>query len=112
MTLDRFSLSGRVALVTGASHGIGEGIAVGFAEAGADVALAARSVEDLERVAGLVRERGRRALVIPTDVSQLDQLETMVARSVAELGGLDVFANVAGNQRRRPMLDVTLQDWN
>jgi 2-deoxy-D-gluconate 3-dehydrogenase len=111
-TLDRYSLAGKIALVTGASHGIGEGIALGFAEAGADVALAARSVDDLERVAGLVRERGRRAVVIPTDVSQLDQLTAMVDRAAADLGGLHIFANVAGNQRRRPILDVTTDDWS
>jgi 2-dehydro-3-deoxy-D-gluconate 5-dehydrogenase len=111
-TLERFSLAGRVALVTGASHGIGEGVAVGFAEAGADVALAARSVDDLERVAGLVRERGRRAIVIPTDVSKLDQVAAMVPTTLAELGRLDAFVNVAGNQRRRPILDVSPEDWD
>jgi 2-dehydro-3-deoxy-D-gluconate 5-dehydrogenase len=111
-TLDRFSLAGKVALVTGASHGIGEGIALGFAEAGADVALAARSVDDLERVAGLVRERGRRAIVIPTDVSNLGQVAAMVPATLAGLGRLDAFANVAGNQRRRPILDVSPEDWD
>jgi 2-deoxy-D-gluconate 3-dehydrogenase len=111
-TLDRFSLAGKVALVTGASHGIGEGIAVGFAEAGADVALAARSVDDLERVAGLVRERGRRAIVIPSDVSKLDQVQAMVPATLAGLGRLDAFVNVAGNQRRRPILDVSPEDWD
>ncbi|HZQ99689.1 MAG TPA: glucose 1-dehydrogenase [Chloroflexota bacterium] len=110
--LDRFSLAGKKALITGASHGIGEGIALGFAEAGADVALAARSVDDLERVARLVRERGREAVVVPTDVAKLDELDRMVPRAVDGLGGLDVFVNVAGNQRRRSILDVTLDDWN
>jgi 2-deoxy-D-gluconate 3-dehydrogenase len=111
-TLERFSLSGKVALVTGASHGIGEGVALGFAEAGADVALAARSVDDLERDAELVRARGRRAVAIPTDVSKLEQVEAMVSAALEALGRLDVFANVAGNQRRRPILDVTPEDWD
>lgn len=110
--LDRFSLAGKKALITGASHGIGEGIALGFAEAGADVALAARSVDDLEQVARLVRERGREAVVVPTNVAKLDELDRMVPRAVDGLGGLDVFVNVAGNQRRRSILDVTLDDWN
>jgi 2-deoxy-D-gluconate 3-dehydrogenase len=110
--LDRFSLAGKKALITGASHGIGEGIALGFADAGADVALAARSVDDLERVARLVRERGREAVVVPTDVAKLDDLDRMVPRALDGLGGLDVFVNVAGNQRRRSILDVTLEDWN
>jgi NAD(P)-dependent dehydrogenase (short-subunit alcohol dehydrogenase family) len=112
VALERFSLAGRVALITGASHGIGEGIALGFAEAGADVALAARSVDDLERVAAQVRERGRRALVVPTDVARLDQVEAMVPATLAGLGRLDAFVNVAGNQRRRPILEVTPEDWD
>jgi 2-deoxy-D-gluconate 3-dehydrogenase len=111
-TLDRFSLAGKRALITGATHGIGEGIAVGFAEAGADVALASRTVADLSRVGGLVRDRGRQAVEIPTDVSKLDQLEAMVARAIEGLGGLDIFVNVAGNQRRKAILDVELEDWD
>jgi 2-deoxy-D-gluconate 3-dehydrogenase len=110
--LDRFSLAGKRALITGATHGIGEGIAVNFAEAGADVALASRTVDDLARVAGRVAEHGRKAIQIPTDVSQIDQLEAMVATAIEGLGGLDIFVNVAGNQRRKSMLDVTLDDWN
>jgi NAD(P)-dependent dehydrogenase (short-subunit alcohol dehydrogenase family) len=110
--LDRFRLDGKRALVTGAGRGIGEAIALAFAEAGADVALAARSEPELERVAERVRERERRAVVIPADVGRIEQIEPMVGRAAAALGGLDVLANVAGNQRRRPLLDVTLEDWN
>ena len=71
MILDRFALDDRVAgaMVTGAGLGIGRGIAVGLAEAGADVVLAARTASDLEDVAGQVRLLGRRALVVPTDVA-------------------------------------------
>lgn len=110
--LEQFRLDGRVALVTGASHGIGEGMALAFAQAGADVVLAARSVSDLERVAEAVRALGRRALVVPTDVSQLDQITAMVDRAATELGELDILATVAGVTRRRAILDVTLDDWN
>ena len=80
--LDRMRLDGQVALVTGASHGIGEGIALAFAEAGADVALAARNQDDLERVAGLVRERGRRALVAPADMLDLSCMEPLVEPTI------------------------------
>jgi 2-deoxy-D-gluconate 3-dehydrogenase len=59
-----------------------------------------------------VRERGRRAFCITADMGQADQIEPMVERAAAELGGLDVLANVAGNQRRRPLIDVSLEDWN
>jgi len=110
--LDRLRLDGQVALVTGASHGIGEAIALAYAEAGADVALAARSVDDLERVAGLVRERGRRALVQPADMRELGGLPGLVERTVDELGGLDILANVAGLTRRKSILEATLEDWD
>jgi 2-dehydro-3-deoxy-D-gluconate 5-dehydrogenase len=110
--LDRFRLDGRVALVTGASHGIGEGIALVLAGAGADVALAARGVDDLERVAEAVRALGRRALVVPTDVSDLAQVEAMVRRTGEGLGEPEILFNVAGVNRRKPILDVTPDDWS
>jgi NAD(P)-dependent dehydrogenase (short-subunit alcohol dehydrogenase family) len=105
-------LDGQVALVTGASHGIGEAIAVAYAESGADVALVARSVDELERVAGLVRERGRRALVLPGDMRDLPAMPGLVERTLGELGGLDILANVAGLTRRKSILEATLEDWD
>ncbi|TAK25311.1 MAG: SDR family oxidoreductase [Chloroflexota bacterium] len=110
--LDRFSLIGRTALVTGASHGIGEACALAFAEAGADVALSARSVADLDRVAGLVAARGRKAFPLPLDLSDVDRIGATVAEADRCLGGLDIVANVAGNQRRGAILDITIDDWN
>jgi NAD(P)-dependent dehydrogenase (short-subunit alcohol dehydrogenase family) len=104
-------IDGKVALVTGASHGIGEAMALAFAEAGADVALAARSTSDLERVARAIEQIGRRALIVPTDVRDLGAVERMVRQTVEGLGGLDVLANVAGVTRRKPIFEVTLDDW-
>jgi 2-deoxy-D-gluconate 3-dehydrogenase len=110
--LDRFSLAGKIALVTGASHGIGEGLARALAAAGADVALAARGVDDLERVADAIQQTGRRAVVVPTDVAQLEQIERMLTRTVEQLGEPDILANVAGVTRRKAILDVTPADWD
>ncbi|MCC6625988.1 MAG: glucose 1-dehydrogenase [Chloroflexi bacterium] len=110
--LDRMRLDGQVALVTGASHGIGEGIALAYAEAGADVALAARSADDLERVAGLVRALGRRALALPADMRDVAALPGLVERVVGGLGRLDILANVAGVTRRKALLEATLDDWD
>jgi 7-alpha-hydroxysteroid dehydrogenase len=102
--LDRFKLTDRVALVTGAGRGIGRGIALAFAEAGADLVLAARTRADLEATAGEVRARGRRALVVPCDVMQTEALEALVAASVAEFGRLDLLVNNAGGTGPRPAL--------
>ena len=95
--LDRFRLDGRVAIVTGAGQGIGRGIAIGLAEAGADVVLAARTTSDLEEVAARGRRAGRRALVVPTDVTDAAALETSSTATVEEFGRLDI----ARQQRRR-----------
>jgi 7-alpha-hydroxysteroid dehydrogenase len=104
--LDQFHVTDRVALVTGAGKGIGAAIAVTLAEAGADVALLARTVSDLENVAEQIEKHGRRALIVPTDVIELDQLEPAVERTVAELGGLDILVNNAGGAVPAPFMDT------
>ena len=110
--IDQMRLDNKVALITGASHGIGEGLAVAFAEAGADVVLAARSVDDLERVSRRVESLGRRALVVPTDVSDLSAIQSMVDTAVGSMGSIDVLANVAGSVRRVPILEASADDWD
>jgi NAD(P)-dependent dehydrogenase (short-subunit alcohol dehydrogenase family) len=89
-------LDGKVALVTGGSKGIGRAVALAFADAGADIALAARGPEALEKTAREVEERGGRALGVPTDVTDADQVASLVDRTVGELGALDVLVNNAG----------------
>jgi 7-alpha-hydroxysteroid dehydrogenase len=96
MILDLFKLTDRVAIVTGAGRGIGRGIALGFADAGAHVVCAARSTAQIEETAALVRERGRRALAVPCDVMQRAQLEQLLAATLAEFGRVDVLVNNAG----------------
>jgi 7-alpha-hydroxysteroid dehydrogenase len=96
MILERFRMDDRVAVVTGASKGIGRGIALGFAEAGADVVVASRTCADLEKVANAVRGYGRRALVVPCDVNERAQLEQLVEAAWREFGRLDVLVNNAG----------------
>lgn len=89
-------LDGRVALVTGGSKGIGRAIALALAGDGADVALAARGEEDLAAAAKEVEALGRRALPVPTDVSDPEQVRALVDRTIGDLGGLDVLVNNAG----------------
>jgi 7-alpha-hydroxysteroid dehydrogenase len=109
MILDLFRMDGRVAVVTGASKGIGRGIALGFAEAGADLVLASRTRSDLEAVADAVRALGRRALVAPCDVNERAQLEQLVDAAWKEFGRLDVLVNNAGGTPPRPALRTSEQ---
>ena len=104
MVLERFRVDGKVAIVTGAGRGIGAATAVALAEAGADVLLAARTVEQLEAVAEQVRAHGRRALVVPTDVDDEERLAALAGTAVAKLGRLDIVVNNAGGTAPRPFL--------
>jgi NAD(P)-dependent dehydrogenase (short-subunit alcohol dehydrogenase family) len=113
MSLDRFSLEGKIALVTGASRGIGRAIAIGFAEAGADVAVAARTEGDLETLAKEIDAAGRRALVIPTDVRDRAAIQAMVDRTVDEFGKLDVLVNNAGGSNfMSPLVALRPEGWD
>lgn len=109
MVLERFQLTDRVAIVTGAGRGIGAGCARAFAEAGADVVLAARTKEQLDEVAADIRGMGRRAVVVPLDVTDLEALAGLVDTAVGELGRLDVVVNNAGGTMPQPLLDTSVQ---
>jgi 7-alpha-hydroxysteroid dehydrogenase len=93
-----FSLEGKVALITGGGRGIGEGIARTFIEAGAAVALVARTEATIEAVARELRALGGRAIAIPGDVTDFSQLPGLVDRTVSEFGGLDILVNNAGGE--------------
>jgi len=105
--LDRFRLSGRVAIVTGAGRGIGAACALALAEAGADVVLTARTREQLDIVARQVAETGQRALVHPADVNELDALSAVVDDAMTAFGRIDIVVNNAGGTAPRPFLDTT-----
>jgi NAD(P)-dependent dehydrogenase (short-subunit alcohol dehydrogenase family) len=94
--LERFRLEGKVAVVTGASSGLGVAFAQALAEAGADVALGARRVERLEETKRLVEAAGRRAITVATDVSKPDDCTRLVQQAVEQLGGVDILVNNAG----------------
>ncbi|MGW6374659.1 SDR family NAD(P)-dependent oxidoreductase [Rhodococcus sp. NPDC055112] len=94
--LDRFRLDNKVVVVTGASSGLGVAFAVACAEAGADVVLAARRVDKLERTAELVRNTGREALCVSTDIADPDQAQHMIDAAMERFGRVDVLVNNAG----------------
>jgi 7-alpha-hydroxysteroid dehydrogenase len=100
--LEKFGLSGKVAVITGAGKGIGAEIARVFAEAGADIVLASRTESDLNEVAKEITTLGRRALVVPTDVMEFEQLQQLADRAIAEFGRIDILVNNAGGFPPKP----------
>lgn len=105
-------LEGKVAIVTGAGRGLGRAMAVALADAGADVALAARSKDQLDAVAEEVGLRGRRAIAVPTDVTDADAVQRLVDATVGGLGGLDILVNNSGVIDSTPLLEQEPEAWD
>jgi NAD(P)-dependent dehydrogenase (short-subunit alcohol dehydrogenase family) len=96
MILDKYRLDGKVALITGGSRGIGKAIALGFAEAGADIVIASRKLPDLEAVAEEISALGRRALPVAANTAQGTEINNLVSETMAEFGRVDILINNAG----------------
>jgi 7-alpha-hydroxysteroid dehydrogenase len=107
MILDRFRLDDRVAIVTGAGRGLGAAIALGFAEAGADVVIAARTESDLTAVAEQIRQGGRRAHIVVADLADPAACAALADTASAEFGRLDIVVNNVGGAMPSPLLDTT-----
>jgi NAD(P)-dependent dehydrogenase (short-subunit alcohol dehydrogenase family) len=110
--LSIFDLTGRKALVTGASRGIGRAIAEGLSRAGADVAVSARSRASLVGTVDAIAALGRRAAAVEMDVSRVAECEAGVKTAAEALGGLDILVNNAGTEEVRPSLDVDEALWD
>jgi 2-deoxy-D-gluconate 3-dehydrogenase len=108
--MDMFRIDGRIALVTGASGGLGQAIAIALAGAGADIA--AVGVSPADATAGQVRALGRRFLHIEADLGSVEPVARIVASTLAELGGLDILVNNAGIIRRADAIDFSEADWD
>ncbi|WP_168121002.1 2-dehydro-3-deoxy-D-gluconate 5-dehydrogenase KduD [Paenibacillus sp. HB172176] len=105
-----FDLQGKTAIVTGAGRGLGEAIAIGLAEAGADVALVTNRTP-ADKTAARIKELGRKAITIQADVSDRDKLPGIIETTISELGGIDILVNNAGIIRRKPAADHSYEDW-
>src|SRR5262245_34308883 len=113
MPIADFSLAGKVAIVTGGSRGIGRSIAIGLAEHGADVAIAARKPEALEEALTELRKTGRRSIAVPTNVRHADELRRLVEETVRQLGRLDILVNNAGtNPVYGPVQEIDERAWD
>lgn len=113
--LDRFQLADGVAVVTGAGRGIGEGITIALAEAGCDVVLTARRENEIEAVAEQVRALGRRALVVPGDITDGDFVDQLADRAVEEMGRLSMWVSNAGgadDRTPRHLADMPDRQWD
>ncbi|MCJ7515188.1 MAG: SDR family oxidoreductase, partial [Dehalococcoidia bacterium] len=113
MTKPDFCLDGKVALITGGSRGIGKATALGFARAGADVAIASRKLPDLELVADEIRGLGRKALPVAAHVARLEEIKSLVQTVHKEFGRIDILVNNAGTSPAlSPMLDLEERLWD
>jgi NAD(P)-dependent dehydrogenase (short-subunit alcohol dehydrogenase family) len=107
-----FDLTGKVALITGASRGLGRAIAGGLAEAGADLVITSRHLPDVERVASELAVGGRKVFALQVDVTRASEVDDAVARAIAAMGRLDILVNNAGINIRKPALELTEGDWD
>ena len=107
-----FRLDDRVALVTGGSRGLGLGMALALAHSGADIAIASRTLSDLETAAALIEATGRKCLMIQSDIGDVTQVPIIIEQVTAKFGRLDILVNAAGINIRQPFDEFTPEDWD
>ena len=110
MILDQFKLDGKVAIVTGSSRGLGQGMALGLAEAGADIALV--DILDMSESKEKIEALGQKCIAITADLSEKESVDTIVGATVEQMGAIDILFNNAGIIRRAPITEFTEKDWD
>lgn len=111
MDLSIFALSGKVAIVTGGGRGIGRAISLGFARAGADVIVAARTAAEIEDTATVIQAEGGKALPVVTDVRNTDQVANLRDKALDSFGHIDILVNNAGGHFYLPVLETSIKAW-
>lgn len=112
MGMEIFSLEGKTAIVTGASKGLGEAIALSMADAGANLVLTGRDESSLEKVAGAVTEKGAKCVPMKVDVLNSDEVQNMTEKTITEFGKIDILVNNAGINIVKPLLKLTEEEWD
>jgi gluconate 5-dehydrogenase len=112
MSIEMFKLDGKVAVVTGGSRGFGKAMALGLADAGADVVVASRTQADLDKVAEEIKAKGRKALAIAADTTDKDSIKNLAAKTIEEFGKIDILVNNAGQGTNVPFLNMTEEQWD
>jgi NAD(P)-dependent dehydrogenase (short-subunit alcohol dehydrogenase family) len=112
MNQNIFDLTGKVAVVTGASRGLGQYFSRALARAGADLVITSRQLESLDAFKQEIESLGRRALPLPLDVRDYDSIQQMVEKACRHYGQIDILVNNAGCNVRKPGIEVTWDDWN
>jgi NAD(P)-dependent dehydrogenase (short-subunit alcohol dehydrogenase family) len=113
--LNKLRLDGKVAIVTGAGRGLGRAMAVALADAGADIVATARTQGQIDKTASLVREKGRKCLAVPCDVTDSDSVKSMVDATLGEFGRIDILVNNAGGATDgfgNPLENISDQQWS
>lgn len=109
---EMFSLNNKIAVVTGAGRGLGEAIALGFAKAGADIAVVDLDYNAAQNVVAKAQELGRKAIAIQSNVCKANEVKEMVNSVISNFGTIDILVNNAGIQRRNPCIEMSEEDWD